>query len=555
MKGLAERLRVAPRWLFWLLLLSGAVLLGLCILFPALGVLEWVALVPSGLIILTAAADGSVRLRRMYGYGFCFFGCFYLVNFHWFLYMYPLSFAGLSRAASAVVVVAAWVGLSALQTLAAALTFPLLAIAVRGSALRDKPALHALLFAALWTVREWLQANMGWAGVPWARLPLGQVGLLVTVQSAAYLGSYFITFLLVAVALLIAVLLLYPSRARLCGILAVSLFCGNLALGGLRLLTRPDEGDAVSVAAIQGNISSLDKWSEDSAPITRERYDALTREAAANGATLVIWPETALTVVLEQAPTTHEWLVSLAQETGVTILVGVFTAGDETDASSQYNSIVAFYPDGHTDETVYHKQKIVPFGEFVPCRELVMLLIPPLAEVGMLDRDLLAGDTSPVFELPLGNVGSLICFDSIYESTALDSVRNGAELLAVSTNDSWFQDSRGVWMHNAQSGLRAIETGRYVVRAGNTGVSSLIDPTGRVLSELDPLLTGTVEGDVYLMDETTLYVRIGNLFAWLCAAFCIAACAAAFLMPMLDRRRGGRLELRDERKNPPKNAR
>ena len=95
MKPLAPRLHAAPRWLFWLLLLSGALLLGLCILFPVLGVLEWVAAVPSGLAILTAARDRSIRLRRMYGYGFCFFGCFYLVNFHWFLYMYPLTFAGL----------------------------------------------------------------------------------------------------------------------------------------------------------------------------------------------------------------------------------------------------------------------------------------------------------------------------------------------------------------------------------------------------------------------------------------------------------------------------
>lgn len=527
MTGLAHRLQTAPRWLFWLLLLSGAVLLGLCILFPALGVLEWVALLPSGLVILTAAADPQIRLRRMYGYGFCFFGCFYLVNFHWFLYMYPLSFAGLSNAASAVVIVAAWVGLSALQTMTAALTFPLLAIAVRGRPLQDKPILHALLFAALWTVREWIQANMGWAGVPWARLPLGQVGLRLTLQSAAYLGSYFITFLLVAVAMLLAVLLLYPSRARLCGLLAGALVCGDLALGGLRLLTRPHEGDTVSVAAIQGNISSLDKWSISATTDIQERYESLTREAAARGAELVIWPETALTVALDQAPLTRAWLQELAQETGVTLLVGVFTSGEGDEADSQYNSIVAFHPDGSINQTVYNKQKPVPFGEFVPFRELVMLLIPPLAEVGMLDRDLLVGEGSPVFELPLGRVGSLICFDSIYESTALDSVRNGAQLLAVSTNDSWFQDSRGVWMHNAQSSLRAIETGRYVLRAGNTGVSSLIDPTGRVLRELDPLLTGTVEGEVCLMQETTLYVRIGNLFAWLCAAWCVVLCVGA----------------------------
>ncbi len=526
MKPLASRLPGAPRWVFWLLLLSGALLLGLCILFPALGVLEWVALAPSGLAILTAARDRSIRLRRMYGYGFCFFGCFYLVNFHWFLYMYPLTFAGLSDTASAVVVAVAWFGLSALQTVGAAALFPLFALAVRGKFLSGKPTLHPLLFAALWAAREWIQANMGWAGVPWARLPLGQVGLRLTLQSAAYFGSYFITFLLAGVGMLLADLLLHPDRARLCGILAGSLLVGNLALGGLRLLTRPAEGDAVQVAAVQGNMSSLEKWSGNSSAVSAARYEALTRQAAAEGATLIVWPETALTVSIDRAVSSRDWLSRLARETGTTLLVGAFTSGTGTDSSRQYNSIVAFLPDGSMSETVYSKQKPVPFGEFVPYRELVMLLVPPLADIGMLESDLLVGDCSEVFDLGVGRVGSLICFDSIYESTALDSVRRGAQLLAVSTNDSWFQDSRGVWMHNAQSSLRAIETGRYVVRAGNTGVSSVIDPTGRVTAELDPLLTGYVPGTVRLCDEQTLYTRTGNLFAYLCAALCAAAVLA-----------------------------
>lgn len=513
-----------PRWVFWVLLLSGALLLGLCILFPALGVLEWVALVPSGLAILTAARSKTVRLRRMYGYGFCFFGCFYLVNFHWFLYMYPLTFAGLSDAASAVVVCVAWFGLSALQTVCAAAVFPLFAVAVRGKYLSRAPILHPLLFAAMWTVREWIQANMGWAGVPWARLPLGQVGLNFTLQSAACFGSYFITFLLVAVSMLIAELLLSHERARLCGILACSLLVGNLAVCGIRLLTRPAEGEEIQAAAVQGNMSSLEKWSGSSSAVSAERYEALTRQAAAAGATLIVWPETALTVTIDKSVSTREWLSSLARETGTTILVGAFTSGeDESGSSGKYNSIVAFLPDGSMSETVYSKQKPVPFGEFVPYRELVMLLVPPLAEIGMLDSDLLVGTRSEVFDFGSARIGSLICFDSIYESTALDSVRNGAQLLAVSTNDSWFQDSRGVWMHNAQSCLRAIETGRYVVRAGNTGVSSVIDPTGRVTEELDPLLTGYVSGTVRLCDEETLYTRIGNLFACLCAAACAAA--------------------------------
>lgn len=538
MKPLAPRLHAAPRWLFWLLLLSGALLLGLCILFPVLGVLEWVAAVPSGLAILTAARDRSIRLRRMYGYGFCFFGCFYLVNFHWFLYMYPLTFAGLSDAASAVVVIVAWFGLSALQTVGAAALFPLFAVAVRGKSLSGKPILQPLLFAALWAVREWIQASIGWAGVPWARLPLGQVGLRLTLQSAAFLGSYFVTFLLIAVSMLIADLLLHPDRARLCGILAGSLLVGNLALGGLRLLTRPAEGNAVQVAAIQGNMSSLEKWSGNS--VSAERYETLTRKAAAEGATLIVWPETALTVTIDRSAAARDRLSRLARETGATLLVGVFTSGTGTESNRQYNSVVAFLPDGSMCETVYSKQKPVPFGEFVPYRELVMLLVPPLADIGMLENDLLVGDRSEVFDLGVGRVGSLICFDSIYESTALDSVRRGAQLLAVSTNDSWFQDSRGVWMHNAQSSLRAIETGRYVVRAGNTGVSSVIDPTGQVTAELDPLLTGYVPGMVRLCEERTLYTRIGNLFAYLCAALCAAAVLANPAEMVMRRLRAGR---------------
>ena len=115
-----------------------------------------------------------------------------------------------------------------------------------------------------------------------------------------------------------------------------------------------------------------------------------------------------------------------------------------------------------------------------------------------------------------------------------------AAVRAVSTNDSWFQDSRGVWMHNAQSSLRAIETGRYVVRAGNTGVSSVIDPTGQVTAELDPLLTGYVPGTVRLCEERTLYTRIGNLFAYLCAALCAAAVLANPAEMVVRRLRAGR---------------
>jgi apolipoprotein N-acyltransferase len=173
----------------------------------------------------------------------------------------------------------------------------------------------------------------------------------------------------------------------------------------------------------------------------------------------------------------------------------------------------------------------VPFGEFVPFRNLVMTLVPPLAEINTLAEDIPAGEDSVVFDLEVGQVGSLICFDSIYERNAMDSLQNGAQLLAVSTNDSWFTDSRGVWMHHAQSQLRAIETGRYVVRSANTGVSSVINDRGEVLESLAPLKTGYVLETARISDRVTVYSVIGNVFAYAC----ISLCAAAILCPAFEK--------------------
>lgn len=540
--SLEERIRTQVYRFRWGLLLLGALISGFCVILPQIGLLEWVGLIPAAAAVLVLAVDKSVSLRRMYLYGFVFFETFYVVTFHWFLYMYPLTFAGLSGFGSVVVVAVAWFGLSALETIGAAVIFPLFTLCVRGRHLSRMPFLHPFLFAVCWSAFEWFQANCGWLGVPWGRLPLGQTELLLTVESAAYLGSYFITFLLVAVNSVLACLILHPDRKKLCLTLAASLFAGNLALGGLRLLTYKDEGEPVKVAGIQGNMSSLDKWGGDALTKSEEIYRDLSQKAAADGARVIIWPETAIPYRLDHSASLREYLVDLADDCDAVILAGVFTTGENAEGdTADYNSVVAALPTGSFDPVVYNKRNPVPFGEFVPFRSVIMTLIPPLAEISMLEDDLLIGEDSYVFDLADGKVGSMICFDSIYETNALDSVRNGAQLLTVSTNDSWFRDSRGVWMHNAQSKLRAIETGRYVVRAANTGVSGVIDPTGRTREELGPLLTGYVVGEVHFNSARTLYSLIRNTFAYVMLA---VMAAAALLRPMdaliasLRRRRG-----------------
>ncbi len=511
----------------WPLLLFGGLFTGLTVIFPQIGLLEWVALLPALAVIMVMAADPQVKLRRLWGMGFGFFMAYLLVTFHWFLYMYPLDFAGMSRPASAVVVLLAWIGLSFFQAVGAAFIFPLLAVAVRGKWMARHTFLHPFLFAALWTVWEWWQAHSGWSGVPWGRLSLGQAEILPALQSAALFGSYGIAFLLVAVNGVLAYLVLHPDRRILCAAVAGGLFFGNLGAGAIRLATAQEEGETLCVAAIQGNKSSLDYWGLGTMDEVMDTYAALTREAVAAGANLVVWPETGIPANIDRSQSVYDFVTELAAECGVPILAGVFTQVEE-GSTQDHNSIVVALPEGTLHDTVYHKRNPVPFGEFVPFRRLVMTIVPPLADINTLGEDIPAGEESVVFDLEVGQVGSLICFDSIYETNARDSVKNGAQLLAVSTNDSWFRDSRGVWMHHAQSQLRAIETGRYVVRSAVTGVSSVISPTGEVLSSLDALETGYVLDEVCLSDTTTPYAVIGDAFVYLC----IAVSAVAVLFPL-----------------------
>ncbi len=516
----------AVKWR-WLILPLGGILFALTVIFPQIGLLEWIALIPALLSILTLTADPTVKYRRLYGLGLAFFWPFFAVNFHWFFYMYPLDFADMSRAASAVVVTVACLGLSLFQALGASILFPLMALAVRGKWLSKNTILHPILFACLWTALEWWQAHSGWSGVPWARLSLGQAEMVPALQSAALFGAYFVTFLIVAVNGLLAYLLLHPSKRILCGVLAVGLFAGNFTFGAIRMATLTNEGEPVKVAAIQGNKGSLDFWGLNTMNEVMEVYGNLSREAAAEGAEIIVWPETCIPANVDRHASIYEYVTNLSKECGVPILCGLFTRVEE-GSNADYNSIVVALPNGTLHDTVYNKRNPVPFGEFVPFRNIIMILIPPLAEINTLDEDIPAGKDSVVFDLEAGDVGSLICFDSIYERNALDSIGNGAQLLAVSTNDSWFRDSRGVWMHHAQSQLRAIETGRCVVRSANTGVSSVINEKGEVLETLAPLKTGYVLEEVRLSDRVTVYSVIGNVFAYLC----VAAGAAAILWPV-----------------------
>ena len=339
--------------------------------------------------------------------------------------------------------------------------------------------------------------------------------MLPMIQPASVFGAYFISFLLVAANMCFVFALRRACRVRLGVICACAIILGN-ALAGTLMLTFDEKGEeTLTAAVVQGNIASGDKWGTRINDIINI-YAEYTYEAAAEeGVELVIWPETAIPVSVEIGSYAGR-LKEISKNCGKPVLVGIFT---ETDSGALQNSLVLFHPDGRIDEQFYSKRHLVPFGEYVPLRKLVTTLVPPLTQIAMLSDDLEPGEGSGLIELGGKVMGPLICFDSIYETLSLDSVRDGAEIMVLSTNDSWFYDSAAGRMHLAQAALHAVETDRAVFRAANTGISALIDSDGRVLKIIPALEGGYLVGELELSNEITPYVIFGNSFVILSALF------------------------------------
>lgn len=508
----------------YLIAAVSGILMALPLVYSALGILQWISLIPTAIITYLLADDIAVKYKKIYLFGLSYFLPFYAIVFHWFYYMHPMDFAGLSGAASLFVVTIACFGMAALQSVAAALVFPVFSWLCRGLLVRRYQILKPFLISAMFAIVEWSQ-TLGWWGVPWGRLAIGQLDYSVVVQPASVLGSYFVSFVLVLVNFMIAYAIIGMLRAKLVSYICIGTVIFQFAFGGIMYYfnSRVDGCESVKMAAAQDTVSNEDKWGDGKTQFEKYQYTIgvygrLTAEAARSGAKVVVWPET----VLPYTFLNYDYMVSdmsrLARENNITILFSTFTSAEEESRGGVYNSIVQVNPDGTISDTVYAKQHLVPFGEFLPMEKFIKAVAPPLAELAQTDN-IVAGKDSVVLETNSGNVGGLICFDSIYEDLAINSTRNGAEVFVVSTNDAWFRESAALSMHYSQSRLRAIECGRYVVRSANTGISAIITSTGEPLDICGAGEVGQITEDVYLRNNRTVYSIIGDAFIYVLLTF------------------------------------
>jgi len=391
------------------------------------------------------------------------------------------------------------------------------AVTARVAARNGPPGL--MIAPAAWVATEWLRR---WilGGFPWVQLGSSQAGVIPVVQAASLAGVYGLSALLAATSASVAVGIVGRGRVRWAAPAGMALLVGALVAWGawrVREGSLSAGGPTIRVALAQGNILQHQKWDARKAERILGTYLDQTRDAAARGASLVVWPESSTPFMFEHDRAGQDAIRRTVREAGVSLLFG----SDQFEAGKPprfYNAAFLLAPDGST-AGVYRKMHLVPFGEFVPLKRLLFFVAPLVESVS----DFSPGRQAVVMPIGANRLSTAICYEVVYPDLIAAFTARGSQLLTTITNDAWYGRSSAPYQHFWMATLRAVEQGRYLLRAANTGISGIVDPYGRVTAMTPLFEPAVVTGEVRFLDNRTVYARTGDAFAWACAVGALAA--------------------------------
>lgn len=377
------------------------------------------------------------------------------------------------------------------------------------------------LAPAAWVALEYVRGIL-FGGFPWIPLGNTMVTLLPVAQLASIAGVHGLSLFVAVLNVAVAVVTISSGRRRtMAAAIGVTMLAGVSIWGGMRLSSNAlTQGQPIKVGLIQGNIAQNDKWNPARAGVILDRYLQLTRQASDNGAQFVIWPESSTPFYFEDDPA-GEMVRRLVRQIGKPLLLGSdeFETGEVT---RNYNSAFLVDPAGAT-AAVYRKIHLVPFGEYVPFQRLLFFVGPLVEAVSAFS----AGTRVTMLPVEGHMVSTAICYEVTYPQLAREAVRQGSEMLTTVTNDAWYGESSAPFQHFEMAAMRAIEQGRYLVRAANTGISGIVDPYGRVVIKTNLFETVAVVGEARFVQAKTVYATIGDLAAYLSAAITALAVGLA----------------------------
>jgi apolipoprotein N-acyltransferase len=366
-----------------------------------------------------------------------------------------------------------------------------------------------LAFPALWTLFEWWRGWM-FTGVPWLALGYSQVDSPLS-GFAPVVGVYGVSFATALCAGIVYVVIAGAWRVRLAGGLSLLL---TLGLGHLlkQIEWTSAEGAPIRVALLQGNISQDLKFQAARYAATLAIYKRLID---ASDAKLVVLPETAIPRFLDAVdPAYLNDIARTGAGRGADVLIGVPIRNPD---GRYFNSVISV---GASPTQRYDKAHLVPFGEFVPWgfRWIVKTVSIPMSNFSLGSEDpkplALAGQ----------RVAPNICWEDAFGEEIIRQLPQATLLVNVS-NVAWFGDSLAPSQHLQISRMRAIETGRTMLRATNTGVTAIVDPRGKVVARLAQFTEGVLAGEAQGYSGATPYVRFGNYPAVLACLALVAALA------------------------------
>ncbi len=384
-----------------------------------------------------------------------------------------------------------------------------------------------LLFPFFWVFYEFIYTLTD-LRFPWLTLANGLTKFNLFIQPADIIGAYGISLLVLYanVFFFLAVKELFVSKryfnAKL--IPALLIIIVPVLYGVLKRLTFNTSLPSIKVGLVQPNLDPWQKWEGGNLSEQLTRYLNLSNKAAAEGAKLIVWPESALPVYLLAGnfPSAEERIHEFVNKNNVHLLTGmpdmiiypdkaaappdVKTVTKSGTLYATYNSILLFEPKSHLVQR-YGKIMLVPFGERVPFVDDLPFLGEWLKwNVGITSWNV--GREKKIFTLnDSTRIGGVICIESIYPDFVSEFVKKGAQIIAVVTNDSWYGYSSGPFQHKEISVLRAVENRRSVIRAANGGISCIIDPLGRTTEATKLFTEDVLVGNALLNNKVTFYTN------------------------------------------------
>ena len=392
------------------------------------------------------------------------------------------------------------------------------------------PYLSLWLLPCAWVGLDLLRSLL-FSGFPWMDLGYGFAGAPLLFQSADIWGHYGLTFLIVLLNSFFSLVILsrfsrqVTVRLALPVCLLLVLVASYSGWSWWQVEQRLEKAESMNVAVVQGNVDQGQKWNPARQGITVQGYIEKSRQVMGQKPEpeLLVWPETALPFY----PVAHPLLVPITRfvaDEEVMLLTGSpwYTRDSlRPEKMEFFNSSLLLNSRGDIVART-SKSHLVPFGEYVPLKDFLPFLAPLIEAVG----DFIPGEIANPPACKKARIGVLICFESIFPDISRKWVDAGANILVNMTNDAWYARSSAPHQTLAMTRLRAVETRRAIVCSANTGFSAFIDPLGR-LQRLSPLFVSWAAVEkVVIMEERTLFVRGGYLFAPGCLVIVLFACAA-----------------------------